>query len=272
MDAIHKLIDTMARLRDPERGCPWDQRQSFATIVPYTIEEAYEVADAIERRDFDHLKDELGDLLLQVVFYAQMANEDGLFDFEEVAETINGKLRRRHPHVFGDTRYETDAERAAAWEAEKARERQAKNPTHTDHSVLDGVALALPALGRALKLQRRAAKVGFDWDDVAAVLNKIGEELEECRHVLDRDLGTGPLAEEIGDLLFSVVNLARHVEVDAEEALRRSNRKFETRFRRIERWIAEGGKDWDQCTLAELDVLWERAKSLERSSNNESPP
>jgi MazG family protein len=245
----------MRRLRDPETGCPWDVEQSFASIAPYTIEEAYEVADAIERGALDELAGELGDLLLQVVYHARMAEEQGRFGFAEVARAIADKMVRRHPHVFGEARVESATAQRRAWEAAKAAERGAKAD---DRSVLADLPRALPALVRAQKLQARAARVGFDWGAVAPVLAKIREELDE----LEAALGQGHDAreDELGDVLFALVNLARHLEVDAETALRRTNRKFEDRFRWIEARLAEQGARPEERTLEELDRLWTEAK------------
>ncbi len=255
MQNTRRLLDLMARLRHPTDGCPWDVRQDFASIAPYTLEEAYEVADAIERRDFDDLRLELGDLLLQVVFHARMAEEAGLFDFEDVAAGICEKLLRRHPHVFADARFDTDAERSAAWEQAKADERAGRN-----EGVLDGVARALPALRRAQKLQQRAARVGFDWPDLAPVLDKLDEELAEVREALDAG-DRDAVADELGDLLFVMANLARHLKVDAEDALRRGNAKFERRFAYIEAALRDAGLRAEDCTLAQLDALWDAAKA-----------
>lgn len=260
---IARLLDVMARLRDPATGCPWDREQSYPTIVPYTIEEAYEVADAIERGDFAALKAELGDLLFQVVFYAQMAREDGRFDFDAVAEAAADKMERRHPHVFGDATIETAAAQTVAWEAQKARERAA-NGSGKPVSVLDDVPRALPALTRAEKLQKRAARVGFDWPHLAQVVDKIHEELSELRHEVDRAAPMERLTDELGDLLFACANLARKLGVDPETALRSTNAKFERRFHRIEDCLAEAGKTPEQSTLEEMDALWNRAKAEER--------
>ncbi|HZB69455.1 MAG TPA: nucleoside triphosphate pyrophosphohydrolase [Sphingomicrobium sp.] len=238
----------MRRLRDPVSGCEWDREQSFATIAPYTIEEAYEVADAIARNDMEALADELGDLQLQVVFHAQMAEEAGHFTLDQVIGGICDKLERRHPHLFGD------AEASPGWEALKAAERRQR----PDDSALAGVALALPALERAQKLQRRAARTGFDWPDVEGPRAKIDEELAE----LDAETRPEALEEELGDLLFAVVNLARHLNIDAEEALRKANRKFEARFRAIEK--APG---FDALTLDEKEALWVRAKADQADSS-----
>lgn len=270
-DPVQRLRAVMARLRDPQSGCPWDLQQSYATIAPYTIEEAYEVADAIERGDLADLKDELGDLLLQVVFHAQMAAEDGAFDFDAVAEGIAEKMIRRHPHVFGGV--EADAPEAVAtnWEAIKAAERAAK-AGDGPHSALDGVARGLPALLRAVKLQKRAARVGFDWDELAPVAEKIEEELAE----LQRELAAPApdalrLQDELGDLLFAVVNLARHVKIDPEAALRHTNAKFERRFRALEAEITASSGDLASAGLAAMEAAWQRAKAAEQTSREEEP-
>jgi ATP diphosphatase len=260
----------MRRLRDPKTGCPWDVEQSFATIAPYTIEEAYEVAEAIQNGDMAALKDELGDLLLQVVFHAQIADEElagaARFDFDAIAMAITEKMIRRHPHVFGDQTVDGTAAQTRAWEAQKADERAAKaEATGTVPSALDGVAVALPASTRALKLQKRASRVGFDWNAAPPILDKIEEELGELRAEMaapSRD--PSRIEDEMGDLLFACVNLARHLEVDPETALRRTNAKFERRFRRIETLLADRGKSPDQVDLAALEALWEQAKMEER--------
>ena len=259
---IDRLLEIMARLRDPERGCPWDVEQSFATIAPYTIEEAYEVADAIERADMAALRDELGDLLLQVVFHARMAEEARAFDFDAVAAAIADKMIRRHPHVFGEERRPDVAGQRVAWEAHKEAERAAR----AGASALDGVATALPALTRALKLQRRASRVGFDWPAVGPILDKIAEEIRELEAEIDRHAPAGRLAAELGDLLFSIVNLARRLELDPEAALRHANGKFERRFRRVEALLAARDSSPAQATLAEMDTLWDLAKLEEESS------
>ena len=266
---IQRLLEVMARLRDPEGGCPWDVEQSFATIAPYTVEEAYEVADAIERADMPALKDELGDLLLQVVFHARMAEEDGLFDFETVARGIADKMVRRHPHVFGDVTVESAAAQTLAWEdikaAERAAQREAANggdkgAGDEPHSVLDGVALSLPALLRAEKLQKRAARVRFDWSDTVRVFAKIEEELSEVKQEIEAGEDPDRLEDEVGDLLFTVVNLARHLKVDPEVALRRCNAKFERRFKWLERDFAARGEDPAAATLEQLEDAWQAAK------------
>jgi ATP diphosphatase len=255
---IRSLLDIMARLRTPGAGCPWDLEQTFATIAPYTIEEAYEVADAIERNDLPALQDELGDLLLQVVFHARMAEEAGAFDFGGVVAAISAKMIRRHPHVFAAA----DAENAGAvkrqWDDIKAEERKARPGPD---SALDGVPNALPALMRAEKIQRRAARVGFDWRDAAEVFAKVEEELVEVRAAAT----SAERKEEIGDLLFAVVNLARHTEIDAETALRDATRKFERRFHGVERLCRERGLDLATAGLTTLESLWQETKASEGS-------
>jgi MazG family protein len=261
-DPIRRLLAIMAWLRKPVGGCPWDLEQNFATIAPYTIEEAYEVADAIERQDMAALKDELGDLLLQVVFHAQMAREAGRFDFADVAAAVSEKMIRRHPHVFGDVAIATAEAQTLAWEEHKANERQAQAAAEGRMpSVLDGVAAGLPALMRALKLQRRAARVGFDWPKAANVLVKIDEEISEIEKEIDGDGSKDRLLDEVGDLLFAVVNLARHLDVDPEAALRHANAKFERRFRKVEDRLTEAGRNVADISLEELEVLWQQVKA-----------
>ena len=265
---ISGLLDIMAALRTPETGCPWDLEQNFATIAPYTIEEAYEVADAIARGDLDDLRDELGDLLLQVVFYARMAEEQDAFAFGDVVEAISRKMIRRHPHVFADKNGRmTPSDVKGAWERIKAEEKAdraaRRPPDQASHkSLLSGVKAGQPALARAMELQRKASTVGFDWNDPRAVLRKIREEADEIEAALDRD-DKGGLAEETGDLLFALVNLARHVGVDPELALRRTNAKFERRFGYIEQALASRGRSLEDATLQEMDALWEEAKREE---------
>ncbi|HEY6578541.1 MAG TPA: nucleoside triphosphate pyrophosphohydrolase, partial [Rhizomicrobium sp.] len=250
----------MRRLRDPQSGCPWDVEQTFRTIAPYTIEEAYEVAGAIEDEDWPALKEELGDLLLQVVFHAQMASESGLFDFGDVVRGVADKMLRRHPHVFaGASGIETAAAQTLAWEEQKSRERAAKRG-----GLLDGVTPALPALLRALKLQQRAASVGFDWDSAPKVVDKIAEEAEEIVQAQRDGAPPEKLEDEIGDLLFAVANLARHLGLDPEAALRSTNAKFVRRFGRIEAALAEQGRSPAQASLDEMEALWQAAKSGER--------
>jgi MazG family protein len=268
MAPIERLLWVMARLRDPEGGCPWDLEQDFATIAPYTIEEAYEVADAIARGDMAGLEDELGDLLLQVVYHAQMAAEAGHFDFARVAAAIAEKMIRRHPHVFGAAEVASAAAQTLAWEDTKARERAGKareragkaRAAREAASVLDDVPLALPALTRAQKLQRRAARVGFDWPEAAQVLAKIEEEIGEIRAELATAAPRERLAGEVGDLLFAVVNLARHLGLDGEAALRATNAKFERRFRAIEDALAATGRRLEDASLDEMEALWQAAK------------
>jgi tetrapyrrole methylase family protein/MazG family protein/ATP diphosphatase len=255
---IDRLLAIMARLRDPDRGCPWDREQNFATIAPYTIEEAYEVADAIKREDMTALKDELGDLLLQVVFHARMAEEAGLFAFDDVAQAIADKMERRHPHVFGDAEIASVAAQNEAWEVHKAAERQASGGAA---SVLDGVALALPALVRAAKISRRAARIGFDWPDADSVIDKIEEELDEIEDAIDDRAPPEALEEEIGDLLFATANLARKLDIEPETALRRATAKFERRFRRVETLAAERGIGRN---LDALEALWQEVKAEEK--------
>jgi ATP diphosphatase len=265
--AIERLLAIMAKLRDPDGGCPWDLEQSFATIAPHTIEEAYEVADAIERGDMAHLKDELGDLLFQVVFYAQMSREAGGFDFAGIADAISDKMVRRHPHVFGAAEVDSAAAQTVAWEAQKEAERRAAAAAAGARaSALDGVIAGLPALLRAVKLQKRAARVGFDWPEAVQVLDKIAEEIAEIRHEMANGGGPERLGDEIGDLLFAVVNLARHLDVDPEGALRGTNLKFERRFRRIEALLAETGREAKDASLDELEALWVQAKAEEKKA------
>ncbi len=265
---IARLIEIMAMLRTPGSGCPWDLMQNFATIAPFTIEEAYEVADAIERGDFDDLKDELGDLLLQVVFHARMAEEAGLFAFGDVVHAITSKLVRRHPHVFGDAGGLDTKAVNAQWDQIKAQEkaeRAARRAAGRERAsgALAGVPVALPALTRAFKLQEKAGKVGFDWNDPNAVLAKIREETEEiAAEVASGE--TRAAQAEVGDLLFAVVNLARHLDADPEAVLRAANAKFERRFGYIEDTLAAAGKSPAQSTLAEMDALWNEAKQLEK--------
>ncbi|WP_111430985.1 nucleoside triphosphate pyrophosphohydrolase [Rhodobacteraceae bacterium DSL-40] len=260
---VPRLLRIMERLRDPETGCPWDIVQSFETIVPYTIEEAYEVADAIERQDHADLRDELGDLLLQVVYHAQMAREAGHFGFDDVAQAISDKMVRRHPHVFGDeSRDKSPEDQTRDWETIKAGERKAQARAA---SALDGVAAGLPALTRAVKLQNRAARVGFDWPDAGAVLEKIAEETAEL--VAERDSGSPETVyEEYGDLLFVMANLARHLKIDPEAALRSANAKFTRRFHGIEAALRAEGRTPSDSTLEEMDALWDAVKRAEREA------
>jgi nucleoside triphosphate diphosphatase len=272
---ISRLLEIMAMLRTPDSGCPWDLQQNFATVAPYTIEEAYEVADAIARGDLDDLRDELGDLLLQVVFHARMAEERNAFSFGDVVEAITRKMIRRHPHVFADKNGQlTPSDVKGAWErikaeekAERATRRPAKEAAH--NSLLSGVKPGQPALIRAMELQRKASSVGFDWNDPRAVLHKIREEADEIEAALDRH-DSEELCAETGDLLFALVNLARHVGADPEHALRATNAKFERRFSYIERALAAQGRSLESASLDEMDALWNDAKSAEQGGRGES--
>jgi ATP diphosphatase len=263
--SLDELLGIMARLRDPERGCPWDVQQNFASIAPYTIEEAYEVVDAIDRADFADLRDELGDLLLQVVFHAQMAKEAGLFDFADVAHAISDKMLRRHPHVFGDVSYDDVEQQKQAWEAIKAEERSRKGAA-PDSSALAGVSSGQPEWKRALKLQQRAASVGFDWGTPGPVLDKLAEEVDEVRAEFAAGADVHRLEDEIGDVLFVTVNLARHAGVDFSRALRHANAKFEHRFRQMERLARAQGKELAERTLDEQEALWQQVKALQRDA------
>jgi len=259
---IERLRAIMAALRTPETGCPWDLEQTFATIAPYTVEEAYEVADAIERGDLSDLRDELGDLLFQVVFHSQMAQDQGAFDFDDVAAAISDKMIRRHPHVFGGEGHRTSAEQTEAWEVIKAQERAAKGQ---NASLLDNVPVGLPALTRATKLSKRAATVGFVWPTVQKVVEKLHEEVAE----LEVEIAAGDLEkarQELGDVLFVVANIARTLDIEPEDALRATNAKFARRFRFIEAALAERGKTPDQSDLEEMDALWDAAKAAEKAA------
>jgi len=256
---IDRLLAIMARLRDRDTGCPWDREQNFATIAPFTIEEAYEVADAIERNDMAALKDELGDLLFQVVFHARIAEEQGVFAFDDVASAIAEKMVRRHPHVFGDAQIASAAAQSEAWEAHKAAERQASGG---HDSVLDGVALAYPALLRAAKISRRAARIGFDWPDAPSVITKVNEEIAELEAEMTESPAPERLEDEIGDLLFAAANLARKLDIEPETALRRATAKFERRFRAVETLAAARGVGRDPDAL---ESLWQEVKQGERN-------
>lgn len=261
---IERLLEIMARLRDPETGCPWDIEQTFASIAPYTIEEAHEVADVIERQAWAELPGELGDLLFQAVYHAQMAKDAGLFDFQSVVRRVSDKMVARHPHVFGDeSRDKSAAQQTADWEKIKAAERGAQSKGAA--RVLDGVAMGLPALTRAVKLQNRAARVGFDWPSTDEVLAKLSEEMAELVEARDT-LGEAEIVEEMGDMLFVIANLCRHMKIDPEAALRGANAKFTRRFNRIEDWLAEAGRLPANSDLAEMDALWNRAKAEEKAA------
>lgn len=264
--SIDDLIYLMSRLRDPEGGCPWDLKQNFASIVPHTLEEAYEVADAIERQDWTHLNDELGDLLFQVIFYAQLGKETSRFDFSSIVSNLVTKLVRRHPHVFPDgtlhsapaERVLTDAEIKQNWEQIKQQEREEKDLQRPSR-VLDDIPKALPGLTRAVKLQKRASSVGFDWNDAELVLDKIEEELAELREAI-RSGDQAAVADEMGDMIFAQVNLARHLGVNPEDAVRGTNQKFERRFGYVEEQVIKSGKAWSDFSLDELDLFWDQAK------------
>lgn len=275
--SIEDLKHLMARLRDPDTGCPWDTKQTFASIVPHTIEEAYEVADAIEQEDFPHLKDELGDLLFQVIFYARMGEEAGHFEFDGIVDHLVRKLVRRHPHVFPggtlESRIDPDNRPDEAWIKEsweriKAEERAEKPVADTPASRLDGIACTLPAMARAEKLQRRAARHGFDWPDIGPVFDKLHEEIDELKEAWQMaEAGTGDLdavEDELGDLLFVCVNLARFLKVNPEQALKRTNHKFDARFRAIERVLEKEGRNLDEETLEALDAVWQSVKGVEK--------
>lgn len=266
--ATERLLDVMARLRDPDGGCPWDIEQSFETIAPYTIEEAYEVADAIARGDMQDLKEELGDLLLQVVYHSQMAAERGdseRFTYHEVAAGIADKMVRRHPHVFGDKSVENAEAQTRAWEDLKAEERRLKGKAEA-LSLLDDVPIALPALTRAEKLQKRAARGGFDWGESSEVFAKIREELDELQTEIDQGMSHDRIEDELGDVLFTVVNLARHLKLNPEKALGRTNRKFERRFRAVEQALRQDNKLMADTPLGDLEALWQAAKRTEANS------
>lgn len=261
MKQIERLLGIMQRLRDPDTGCPWDRAQTFSTIAPYTLEETYEVLDAIARDDLDDLRGELGDLLFQVVFYAQMAQEQGRFDFNDVCEAISNKLERRHPHIFGDEATLADSRAALArWEHTKSQERAQK----AQFSALDDIPEAMPALMRAHKIQKRVAAVGFDWDTLGPVVDKVHEELDEVMHEAQQaTVDKVKLEEEIGDLLFATVNLSRHLGAKAEMALAKANHKFERRFREVERLIAAQGLAMEQASLEQMEAAWQQVKQQE---------
>lgn len=262
MNQIQQLIEIMQALRDKENGCPWDIAQNFQSLAPYAIEEAYEVVDAIERQDFDELKSELGDLLLQVVFHSQLANEQHLFDFEDVVKAINEKMINRHPHVFADAIIKTQAEQTISWEQLKKQERTEKNDE--DSSALAGISLGMPETLRALKLQKRAAVVGFDWPDINCVFDKLQEEIAELRVEIESGAAHDALQDEIGDILFVCVNLARHAKVDFGAALRHANRKFERRFRAMEIIANQQQNAMNQLSLSQQESLWQQVKREEK--------
>ncbi|WDU59758.1 nucleoside triphosphate pyrophosphohydrolase [Pseudemcibacter aquimaris] len=261
MENMQKLIDIMAKLRDPKDGCAWDVEQTFETIAPYTIEEAYEVSEAIDNNDMDALKDELGDLLFQAVFHARMAEEAGHFNFDDVVGAISDKMIRRHPHVFGDENYRNAEEQTVAWEEQKAKERAAKK----QHSILDGVTVGLPALTRAVKLQKRAARVGFDWPETSQVVDKLNEEMAELSaELVAENKDHDKIEEEFGDMMFVYANLARHLKIDPEQALKKANNKFTRRFNQIETEVENSDKSFDEYSLDELEEMWVKAKKAEK--------
>lgn len=265
MPPIKKLIEIMRALRDPKSGCPWDLEQDFQSLIPYTLEEAYEVADAIERSNLDDIKSELGDLLFQIIFYSQLAKEQDAFDFNDVAQAISDKLIRRHPHVFADAKVKNAVEQTQEWEKIKQQEREAKAKKNTSYlSVLDDVSRTLPSLMRSEKLQKRAAKEGFDWPDIKGVLKKVHEELDEVQHELDAKVqDREKIEDEIGDLFFSCINLSRHAGLDAEQCVRKANLKFERRFRALEDIVRNSKKQINDMTVGELEDLWKEVKKQE---------
>ena len=267
---MNNLLEIMSRLRDPKNGCPWDIQQTFETIAPFTIEEAYEVHEAISNNNYDNLKDELGDLLLQIVFHSKIAEELQLFCFDEVVESICEKMVERHPHVFGHEKVETADEQLASWEDIKAKEREIKSENQSESlSALSGVSVAYPALLRAEKLQKRAARVGFDWKEMEPVLNKLDEEVSELKEVLNEDCEKSRLEEELGDILFTCVNLARHINIDPETALHKANRKFIQRFQHVETLLKkEMNIKPENADFSELEERWKRAKKVKRAQWN----
>lgn len=269
MKPIDDLLEIMRTLRDPDKGCPWDQQQTIETILPHTLEEVAELVEAIEQNDIPAISDELGDILFHIVYYAQLAEEAGHFNFQTVTEGINAKLRRRHPHVFADSKIDTAEQQSIAWEQIKQRERQQRtNKNDVEVSLLDGISSKLPALIHAHKLQRRAATVGFDWVSIEPVLCKIEEEINELRQEIDNGADKAKVMDELGDLLFACVNFARHTEIDTELALRKTNRKFTERFKFIEQALAAKNKSLADASLDEMEILWQQAKAVSRQASS----